>query len=137
MREARLLERIRQREHDPLRRESEDPSRVIDSVQEHLRQILNTRQGNVLIAEEYGTPDFTEFLTEYPQSLRGFERAIRQTIMKYEPRLRAVRVSFLPQEEDLLAVKFQIFAKLAEPGTNTSVFFESLLDSDGKISIRG
>jgi len=137
MREARLLERIRQREQDPLRRESEDPSKVIDSVQEHLRQILNTRQGNVLIAEEYGTPDFTEFLTEYPQSLRGFERAIRQTIMQYEPRLRAVRVVFTPQEEDRLAVKFQIFAKLAESGTNTSVLFESILDSDGQISIKG
>ena len=136
MREARLLERIRQRVHDPLRRESEDSSKVIDSIQEHLRQILNTRQGNVLISEEYGTPDFTEFLTEYPQSLRGFERAIRQTIMQYEPRLRAVRVAFTPQEEDRLAVKFQIFAKLATSGSNTSVLFESLLDSDGQISIK-
>ena len=131
-----MLERIRQREHDPLRRESEDPSKVIDSIQGHLRQILNTRQGNVLISEEYGTPDFTEFLTEYPQSLRGFERSIRQTIMQYEPRLRAVRVVFTPQEEDRLAVKFQIFAKLATPGSNTSVLFESLLDSDGQISIK-
>ncbi len=136
MREARLLERIRQREEDPLRRESEDPSKVIDSIQDHLKQILNTRQGNVLISEEYGTPDFTEFLTDYPQSLRGFERAIRQTIMQYEPRLRAVRVTFTPQEEDRLAVKFQIFAKLAAADTNTSVLFESLLDSDGQISIK-
>lgn len=137
MREARLLERIRQREKDPQRRESEDPSKVIESVQDHLKQILNTRQGNVLISEKYGTPDFTEFLAEYPHSLRTFERAIRQTIIQFEPRLRAVRVAFTPQEDDYLSVKFQIFAKLATPGSNTSVFFESLLDSDGQISIKG
>lgn len=136
MREARLLERIRLKERDPLRRESEDPSRVIDSIQEHLLQILNTRQGNVLIAEEYGTPDFTEFLTDYPQSLRGFERAIRQTIMQFEPRLRAVRVAFTPQEENRLVVKFQIFAKLASSDSKRSVLFESFLDSDGQITIK-
>lgn len=136
MREARLLERIRLKEQDPLRRESEDPSRVIDSIQEHLLQILNTRQGNVLISEEYGTPDFTEFLTDYPQSLRGFERAIRQTIMQFEPRLRAVRVAFTPQEENRLVVKFQIFAKLASSDSKSSVLFESYLDSDGQITIK-
>ncbi|WLE99140.1 MAG: type VI secretion system baseplate subunit TssE [Candidatus Electrothrix communis] len=137
MREARLLERIRQREQNPHRREGEDPSRVIDSIQEHLRQILNTRQGNVPISEEYGTPDFTEFLVDYPQSLHGFERAIRHTVRLYEPRLRAVRVVFLPQEDDLLSLKFQIFAKLATPGSNDSVVFESLMDSEGQISIKG
>ncbi len=136
MREARLLERIRFRERDPLRRENDNPAKMIDSIQDHLRQILNTRQGNVPIQEEYGTPDFTEFLTEYPQSLRGFERAIRQTILQFEPRLRAVRVTFTPQEEDRLAVKFQIFARLAASDGNKSVVFESLLDSDGKISIK-
>ena len=136
MREARLLDRIRQRELFPHRRETEDPSRVIDSIQDHLSQILNTRQGNVPISEEYGTPDFTDFLSEYPQSLRAFERAIRQTIMQFEPRLRAVRVAFTPQDEDRLVVKFQIFAKLAASESNTSVLFESLLDSDGKISIK-
>lgn len=136
MREARLLERIRQREKDPNRRDSEDPSKVIDSIQEHLKQILNTRQGNVLISEEYGTPDFTDFLSEYPHSLRAFERAIRKTIMQFEPRLKAIRVAFTPQEDDHLSVKFQIFAKLATNGSNAPVLFESLLDSDGRISIK-
>lgn len=136
MREARLLERIRLKEQDPLRRESDNPSKIIDSIGDHLKQILNTRQGNVPISNEYGTPDFTEFLTDYPQSLRGFERAIRQTITQFEPRLRAVRVTFIPQEEDRLAVKFQIIAKLAAADSNTSVLFESLLDSDGKIRVK-
>ncbi|WP_339137022.1 MAG: type VI secretion system baseplate subunit TssE [Candidatus Electrothrix sp. GW3-4] len=136
MREARLLERIRQRNRDPQRREGEDLSRVIDSVQEHLRQILNTRQGNVPISEEYGTPDFTEFLTDYPQSLHGFERAIRHTVRLHEPRLRAVRVLFIPQEDDLLSLRFRIFAKLAIAGSHEAVVFESLVDSEGKISIK-
>jgi type VI secretion system protein len=136
MREARLLERIRLREKNPHRRENEGPGRVIDSVLDHLTRIFNTRQGNVPIAEEYGVPDYTEFLHNYPDSLRDFERAIKQTIIQYEPRLKTIRVSFIPQDKDIFTVKFQISAKLVTAASNTSVLFESHLDSGGKISIK-
>jgi type VI secretion system protein len=136
MREARLLERIRLREKNPHRRESEDLGLVIDSVLDHLTRIFNTRRGNVPIAEDYGIPDYTEFLHNYPDSLRDFERAIKQTIIQYEPRLKAVRVSFLPQDKDVFTVKFQISAKLASTASNSSVLFESHLDTGGKISIK-
>lgn len=136
MREARLLERIRLREKNPHRRESEDPGQVIDSVLDHLTRIFNTRRGNVPIADDYGIPDYTEFLYNYPDSLRDFERAIKQTIIQYEPRLKAVRVSFIPQDKDIFTVKFQISAKLVSAASNTSVLFESHLDTGGKISIK-
>ena len=136
MEEARLLERIRLREKNPLRRENQDATQVIDSLLNHLTRILNTRRGNVLIAEEYGIPDYTEFLQNYPESLREVERAIKQTITQYEPRLKAVRVSFVPQENDILSITFQISAKLASTTSNTSVFFETQLDSGGKVSIK-
>jgi type VI secretion system protein len=136
MREARLLERIRLREKNPHRRENEGPGRVIDSVLDHLTRIFNTRQGNVPIAEDYGVPDYTEFLHNYPDSLRDFERAIKQTIIQYEPRLKTIRVSFIPQDKDIFTVKFQISAKLVTAASNTSVLFESHLDSGGKISIK-
>jgi type VI secretion system protein len=136
MREARLLERIRFRERNPQRREAKDTGQVIDSVLDHLTRILNTRRGNVPIAEDYGIPDYTEFLQNFPESLRDLETAIEQTVTQYEPRLKAVRVNFVSQDEAVFAVKFQISAKLAGMAGNTSVLFESKLDTGGKISIK-
>ncbi len=136
VREDRLTERIRARKKDPNRRSKEDPGKIMDSVLAHLQRILNTRQGNVPIAEDYGVPDFTTLLQGYPHSLQDFERSIRESIQKYEPRLKAVRVSFIPQEEDILSVRFQITGKLATEDHKDPVFFESVVGSDGRISIR-
>ena len=135
MREARLLERIRTWEKDPARREREDPRRVIDSVLLHLHRILNTKQGNVPIAEDYGVPDFTDLLYSYPESVRDIERTIRSAIQKYEPRLKAVKVTFIPQDADLLSLRFQIAARLSSE-SKTQVLFETIVDSDGKIEIK-
>lgn len=137
MREERLLERIPSWEREPHRREKEDPKRIIDSVLKHLQRILNTRRGSVPIAEDYGVPDFSDFLGAYPDSLRDFEKSIRQTIQKYEPRLTGVRVRLVPQDEDLLSLRFEVVANLATEGEKVPVFFESTVDADGKISIRG
>lgn len=137
MREERLLERIRTWKKHPERRAKQDPKRLIDSILGHLQRILNTRYGTVPIAEDFGIPDFTEFANNYPDSVRGVERAIRNTILRYEPRLKAVRVHFLPQEEDVLTLRFQIIAKIATEEINLPVMFESMVDSEGKIRIRG
>jgi type VI secretion system protein len=137
MREERLLERIRSWEKGPDRREREDPKRIIDSVLRHLQRILNTRRGSVPIAEDYGLPDFTDLLHTYPESIREIERSIRQIIQKYEPRLKAIRVSFIPQDEDIFSVSFQIDARLATEDEKIPVFFESLIGTDGRIRIRG
>jgi len=137
MREERLLERIRSWEKAPDRREREDPAKIIDSVARHLQRILNTRKGSVPIAEDYGIPDFADLLRGYPESIRDIERSIRRIIQKYEPRLKAVRVSFIPQDEDIFSVSFQIVARLASEDDKIPVFFESLMGTDGRINVRG
>lgn len=137
MREKRLLERIGSWSKELGRRTREDPKRTFDSVLKHLQRMLNTRQGSVPIAEEYGVCDFTAFAGAYPDSIRDFERSIRQTIQKFEPRLKAVRVSLIPSDEDVLSLRFQIVAKLATEEKSIPVLFEGLVDSKGKISIRG
>lgn len=135
MREDRLLERIKIWGEKPERRSEESTRRIIDSVLRHLQRILNTKRGNVPIAEDYGVPDFTDLLRSYPESIRDLERSIRQTIQKYEPRLKAVRLNLIPQDEDMLTLRFQIIARLAVKQEN--ILFETVLDSDGKVSIRG
>ena len=135
MREERLLERIRSWEREPERRAREDPRRVNDSILGHLVRILNTRQGNVPIAEDYGIPDFLDLLGSYPESVREVERVIRSAIQKFEPRLKSVRVSFLPTGEDPLSLRFQIAARLSSD-SRQQVVYETSIDSDGKVHLR-
>ncbi|MBM4349622.1 MAG: type VI secretion system baseplate subunit TssE [Deltaproteobacteria bacterium] len=147
MREERLLERLQIWEKNPTRRAKEDPRRIVDSVVRHLRRILNTKQGNVPIADDYGTPDFTDFFLTLPKTesdpKREIEKAIRLAIQKYEPRLKGVRVSLIDQEEagadlhtDPLTIRFQITGRLASE-SKTQVFLETTVDNEGKINIVG
>ena len=81
-------------------------------------------------------PDFTDFKSAYPDTYRDLERSLRQTIQKYEPRLTSVRVKFVPQDDDMLTVSFQIMARLILEGRKDPIVFESILDADGKINVR-
>jgi type VI secretion system protein len=137
MREERLIDRIRLREKEPDRSTTEDPKKIISSVLRHLQKVLNTRQGGVQIADDFGMPDLTDYMRGYPASLRDVEKSLRQTIIKYEPRLKSVRVKFVPQEDDVFSINFQVVARLAGDYPDQPVVFESQMGSDGKISIRG
>jgi type VI secretion system protein len=136
MREERLTERIRAWNSGRYRRGRQDSKRMMESIIRYLECILNTRQGNAQIADDFGIPDFTDFKSAFPEAHRDLERVIRQTIQKYEPRLKSVRVKFNHQDDALLTVSFQIIASLILEGRKDAVVFESILDSDGKISIR-
>jgi len=136
MREERLLERIQTWEEEPTKRGKEDPRRITHSVIRHLQRILNTRQGNALIADDYGIPDFMDFLQAYPDSVRDIERAIKVTIQNYERRLQGVRVSFVPHDDDFLSLRFSIRAKLTSE-SKVEVNFETVIDHEGKITVKG
>lgn len=135
MYEERLLKRILSWERDPQRRTGEDSGRVMDSVREHLQKILNTKQGNVPIGEDYGLPDFFELFRDYPDSLRDYERSIRLTVQKYEPRLKSVRVKLIPNDEDPMTLRFQVSARLVTREQRVPVVLESTVGQDGKVLI--
>ena len=135
MLEQRLSERICSQEREPMRRESENRKRCIDSILDHLQRILNTRQGNVPIADDYGVPDFLDFLQTYPDSVHQIEESIRSAIDKYEPRLSATSVAFIPREDADLTLRFQIIACLTTEG-DRQVFLETVVDADGRIRVR-
>jgi type VI secretion system protein len=135
MYEERLSERIRSQELEPMRRGGENRKRCIDSILEHLQRILNTRQGNVPIAADYGIPDFLDFLQTYPDSVHQIEESIRTAIDRYEPRLSGACVTFIPREDEDLTLRFQIIACLATEGER-QVLLETVVDTDGRIRIR-
>lgn len=136
MQEERLTERIRLWNKAPGQRGGQDQKRMIDSIIRHLERILNTRWGSAQIADDFGVPDFSDMRSGFPNALTDLERLIRNTIMKYEPRLHSVRVKFIPQDEKMLSLSFQIVAKLALEGKKDPVIFESMMDSEGKVTIR-
>ncbi|MBJ6724518.1 type VI secretion system baseplate subunit TssE [Geomesophilobacter sediminis] len=131
----RLLERIAFTESDPQRREPTDHRRLTDSICVHLQRILNTRQGAVPIAPDYGVPDFLDFLQNFPDSVREIEQNMRQAIERYEPRLERVHVCFIPQDQDLLSLRFHIDAQVRD-GRSTRLSFETMLETGGKITVQ-
>lgn len=136
MRDERLLERIYNVEKNPDRREGYDPARQINSILNHLQRVLNSKQGSVPIADDYGIPDFTDMPGAYSSGAsHEMERIIRHVIEKYEPRLTRVRASLVTQEEDVLALLFEIDARLATE-ENIPVTFQTVVNAGGKISIK-
>jgi len=136
MREYRLLERVRSMALDPDRRGSADPSVMLTSVLHHVQKILNTKQGAVPIAPDYGVPDFTDIAGSYASdSIQQMEEGITRVIAKYEPRLLEPHLEFEEQQDDVLALRFRIKGKLAVEGQDYPVIFESVVQSDGKITI--
>lgn len=135
MRELRLLERIKDFEKDPERRFAEDPQAMTKSVLHHIQQIMNTRQGSVLIHDDYGVPDFTDIAGSYASDrVQELERDLSKIIMKYEPRLLEASITFQEQQDDVLALRFKIKGKLAMEN-DVPVVFESVVQSDGRITI--
>ena len=137
MREQRLLERLRSWEDEPGRRSREDSGRIIDSVLSHLQRVLNTKTGTVQIADDFGLPDFTDLVYNYPEAVRGLERSIQIMVQKYEPRLKMVRVRFIPQEDPRLSLDFQITAEIDSEEEKVPVLFESQMDVNGRVKVKG
>ena len=137
MEEERLLERLRALEKNPGRREARDNSRLVRSILNHLERILNTRQGSVPIAEDFGVPDFTNLPgSSASESTREIERSIRSVIQKYEHRLTGVTINFASHSEDVFSLRFWISAKLAGE-EDISLSFNTVIGTDGKINVSG
>ncbi len=135
MYEERLLERIGNLEAQPGRRQGTEASRAVGSIIHHLQRMLNTRQGSVPIAEDYGVPDMTNFPS---QDLAGAGKdiagAIRDFIRTYEPRLDKVRITFERRDENLLSLRFRLEGILVREN-KMPVLIETVVDADGKVNV--
>jgi type VI secretion system protein len=135
--EERLTERIRNLEKGVGRSSEKDTARVTNSILNHLRRLLNTRQGSVPIADDYGMPDFTSFLgenlTDQAEMISGL---IRNMILKYEPRLGSVQVVFTPDKDEVLSLRFKLQAEIMNlRDEKVALELETVISSDGKIRV--
>jgi type VI secretion system protein len=114
-----------------------DPSRPLDEVQSilgNLRALLNTRVGDSPSAPDFGIPDLTEHVHDFPNAAQGIVRSIRDTVAKYEPRLRNVRVRLVPGEDPLKLV-FEISARLASDRHRGLVRVRTEMTHSGHVTV--
>ena len=136
-REQTLLERLADPRVDRPLTITENTQQLADSILRHLQKMLNTRQGHVLTQPEYGIPDVTEFIQTLPDMVNEVRSAIRNSIEKFEPRLRNVEVAFVPSEGAGLSLRFEITAELVTEKEDASVCFETSVSPSGHIDVRG
>jgi type VI secretion system protein len=99
--------------------------------------MLNTRQGHTLTLPEYGMPDITSFRHALPEAVSAMENDIKNSIDKYEPRLRNVSVSQVPLPDGEMILRFEVTGELVTAREEASVLFETSINPSGYIEIKG
>ncbi len=69
-----------------------EEQKVRKSIIENLTMILGTRQGSVSHLPDFGLPDILQVYINSGYSFEPLKKQIRDTVLKYEPRLGNVRV---------------------------------------------
>ena len=112
-REERLLERLIHQDQSEDRFRKSSVEKLLQSVIEHLKKILGTRRGSVLIAPDYGTSEFSNLPGNFvsPET-EIIQETIKNTIEKYEPRLRDVKVTFEGSPKADLNIHFSLTATI-------------------------
>jgi type VI secretion system protein len=135
---ASLLNRIEQAA-DPTsserytRRESDTES----AVTEHLVRMLNTRQGSCLTCPDYGLIEVSEVLYDFPDAIGIVQRALKNSIQTYEPRLKNVQVRHIKNDfANEMVLQFEITAQLQLPdGRRQAMRFSTTVDGSGNVKL--
>ncbi len=107
------------------------------AVTGHLAQMLNTRQGSSLTCPDYGLIEVSEVLYDFPDAVGIMQRAIKNSIQQYEPRLKNVQVRHLKNEvAQEMVLQFEITAQLHLPdGRRQSLRFSTSVDGTGNVKV--
>ena len=122
-----LVERIAELSNGSAAKTSQDIER---SILDHLRRLLNTRSGEVLIRPDYGMPPAGELRAR--GGPRAVEAAIRYLVETFEPRLDAVVVRHVGRDDDQ-EMRLELVARLVR--SHERVQYETKVDSQGKIEV--
>jgi type VI secretion system protein len=136
---ASLLARL-ERAADPTSsgRSTTRDSDVEAAVSQHLNRLLNTRQGSCLTCPDYGLVEVSEVLHDFPDAIGIVQRALKNTIQQYEPRLKNVQVRHIKGEEmGEMSLSFEITAQLHLPdGRRQSLRFATAVDGSGNVQVQ-
>ena len=125
-----LLSRIEARARSASRGR-EDIAQVLAA---HLRVLFNTHRGDAATEPAFGLPDFTDLIHSFPNSLPALQASIRDTISKYEPRLKNVGVRYVSEREPP-PLHFEITAQLVQQGERSLFRFRTEVSTGGKVQV--
>ncbi|QTP57318.1 type VI secretion system baseplate subunit TssE [Billgrantia antri] len=107
---SRLFERLAAPERSEEIAAEASLAEIVDSIKRHLVDLLNSHPGHSECAPELGLLDFNDATIGVLDLERNIQRAIRQCIERFEPRVRGVEVESLPRGSDPLQLRFQVHA---------------------------
>lgn len=85
------------------------------SVQDNIQRILNSRRNGLLHLPDYGLDDLTEVYRDLPSSTLRLKRVMEHTLLKYEPRLKAIDIEIAEAEPGIL-LSFTMTCHLHQAG---------------------
>lgn len=88
------------------------PSALKKSIQDHLVRLLNARQGVLPHLPDYGLPDLTAVYQEMPYSINTLGDSVKDTLVRYEPRLKNIKVTPYPVAKGDFVLHFQISGQM-------------------------
>ncbi len=107
------------------------------SILNSLQKMLNVRKGSLISLESYGVPDFSEFVSQFPDAINKLKLSIRDYLHSFEPRIQSVQITHEPDIDKPLELKFNIVTKVFVDDDVQNLSFETVLTSSGQTIVRG
>ncbi len=134
--ERTLFERILDPSKRVPRSSRERKEMLTQSIIAHLKRVLNSREGCCQTLADYGMPDIESRSGSRNDLQRDLELALRDTIQKYEPRLRRIVVRLEESDELKLVPKFTVSAELAPRDDYAKdISFTTMVDPSGSFKV--
>ena len=109
-----------------------ETDQVILSVLDNMQRILNCRAGTLAHLPDYGLPDMTKILQGMPGTAHQLISTLSQVLLKYEPRLKDIKVTM--QEQEMPGhLRYSIDAELHDLGI---VRYGTDFTPEGRVLIR-
>lgn len=102
------------------------------SIQDHLVHLLNARQGVMPHLPDYGLPDLTAVYQEMPYSVNTLAESVKSTLVRYEPRLKNIKVMPYPMAKGDFVLHFQISGQMV---SGEQLRFQTYFLSGGYASV--
>lgn len=130
-----LFQRL-ENECEPVYSTDSTQQTLMASVKYNLQQMLNVREGSVSALPDYGMPDFNDLVYEFPDAIYQLQVAIKTFLLKYEPRLDDVVVSYVPDSSQPLQLKYRLSIHIKETDSQSERFeFETVITGSGQAFI--
>jgi type VI secretion system protein len=99
---------------DPIHMHSRNQQTFL-SVRDNIQRILNSRRDSLAHLPDYGLGDLSKIYRHMPASAHTLQHEIESTLLKYEPRLKAIEIEAAEKQDDML-LSFTMTCHLHQTG---------------------